>query len=206
MHTLKRWAKTCVIEESDPDKFFDPPSVPALASDENVPPPNKNENEERENAIPTAIFNLGQGTVPNNEDIACVRGLGFNVDDDNMPPPENIPDPNEPRPTDATTFGQTWGWDGIDQRKKGDYFDHQPRLAHGLDAEADLSSHRAYLRLFFTFFPKTYLEEKILVKINKEMEKENERKTTFGELLRFIGLCFFLVSRLVNWLTIRVNQ
>ena len=38
-----------------------------------------------------------------------------------MPGPENIPDANEPQPTDATAFGQTWGWDGIHQSKEGDY-------------------------------------------------------------------------------------
>ena len=32
------------------------------------------------------------------------------------------------------------------------------------------------------------------MEVNKQMEKENERKTTFGELLRFIGLWFFLAT------------
>ena len=191
LYTVKRWAKSGVVEEGDPEKLFDSPAAPTLAPNENVPPLNSNENEERGDAIPAAVFNLGQGTAPSNEDIAYVRGLGFDVDDDNMPAPENIPEPNVPRPTD---YGQTWGWDGIDHRKKGDYFDHQPRLAHGLDDEADLSSHRAYLRLFFTFFPKRYLEETILVQINEEIEKESERKVTFGELLRFIGVWFFLAT------------
>ena len=53
------------------------------------------------------------------EDIARVRNEGFEVDDDNDPAPENIPDPAEGPPVviEAGLYeGQTWGWDGIDCR------------------------------------------------------------------------------------------
>jgi hypothetical protein len=53
------------------------------------------------------------------EDIARVRNEGFEVDDDNDPAPENIPDPAEAPPVviEAGLYeGQTWGWDGVDRR------------------------------------------------------------------------------------------
>ncbi len=48
------------------------------------------------------------------EDIELVRNQGLEVDDDNQPAPENVP---EPPMTTNLYAGQTWGWDGIDQRE-----------------------------------------------------------------------------------------
>ena len=52
------------------------------------------------------------------EDIALVRAMGFEVDDDNEPAPENIPVADAPlfRLGGGLHEGQEWGWDGIDQR------------------------------------------------------------------------------------------
>ena len=48
-----------------------------------LPPPSTNEKEERGNGIPNAIFNLFQDNiVHSDEDIAYIRGLEFDVDDD----------------------------------------------------------------------------------------------------------------------------
>ena len=46
------------------------------------------------------------------EDIALVRDMGFEVDDENEPPPENIPAVNAPPVNGGSLLeGQEWGWD-----------------------------------------------------------------------------------------------
>ena len=60
--------------------------------------------------IDEAVF---QANGSRAEDIAMVRNLGFDVDDDNEPVPENIPSPDAPLPVDHGLYeGQSWGWDG----------------------------------------------------------------------------------------------
>ena len=51
------------------------------------------------------------------EDIAFVRDMGFEVDDDNKPAPENVPAVDTPPVNGGTLLeGQEWVWDGIDCR------------------------------------------------------------------------------------------
>jgi hypothetical protein len=53
----------------------------------------------------------------NAKDIARVRAEGFEVNDDNDPAPENVPQGDAPPFMDAGLYeGQTWGWNGIDCR------------------------------------------------------------------------------------------
>ena len=59
------------------------------------------------------------------EDIAIMRAMGADVDDDNHPAKENITAPGTNTTTSATGArnngfleGQDWGWSGIDNRKK----------------------------------------------------------------------------------------
>ena len=47
------------------------------------------------------------------EDIALVQAMGFMVDDDNNPAPENIPE-NGGKAHKNTNNNQTWGWNGSD--------------------------------------------------------------------------------------------
>lgn len=63
--------------------------------------------------IDLMVFCMGN----NAEDIATVRALGLDVDDDNNPAPENIPDPSGQAPglqRGKVNPGQTWGWSGVD--------------------------------------------------------------------------------------------
>jgi hypothetical protein len=51
------------------------------------------------------------------EDIALVRDMGFEVDDDNGPTPENVPAVDAPPVNGGSLLErQEWGWDGIDRR------------------------------------------------------------------------------------------
>jgi hypothetical protein len=60
--------------------------------------------------IPTFVCHAGNCA----EDIAEVHTLGFIVENDNEPAPENIPAPTENNNI-AATNGLAWGWAGIDQ-------------------------------------------------------------------------------------------
>jgi hypothetical protein len=61
---------------------------------------------------PTApFFSSHSGNLT--EDIANVCALGFIVDDDNEPAPENIPAVRANNNRQATTE-RVWGWSGID--------------------------------------------------------------------------------------------
>ena len=57
------------------------------------------------------------------EDITMMRGMGFDINDDNEPAPENIPVKNGvigKATFDSLFEGQTWGWDGLcDRRRNG---------------------------------------------------------------------------------------
>ena len=50
------------------------------------------------------------------EDIACILGEGFEVDDNNNPVPEKIPANGDMQPINLALYeGQSWGWDGVDR-------------------------------------------------------------------------------------------
>ena len=180
LHCVKRWVK--VIEEGAQADFFDvPPSVQHDATPAQAP----NLTEDEGEAIPERVFHL---TGSNAEDIMHIRSLGLGVDDDNEPAPENIPTAETTENTD-----QTWGWNGINERQKSNVMDVNPNLMHGLpELTSDLSS-TSLVHLFLTIFPRGYLENVILPATNNNIEDEIG-DVTFGELLRFIGIWFFLAT------------
>ena len=59
--------------------------------------------------------------------------MGFEVDDDNEPSPENVPAPDVPQvERGALHEGQQWGWDGFDQRASlGGAMYNNPSFADG---------------------------------------------------------------------------
>ena len=88
MYCCKRWIR--VLQEGNPTQFF---NGPALTVDE--APINLNEDEEEVGVeIPDNVFHSSGDA----EDIANVRRLGLDVDDDNEPAPENIPNQNGSQP------------------------------------------------------------------------------------------------------------
>jgi hypothetical protein len=101
----ERWAK--VLEQGDPSLVWDEPGVASA-----VPTPTAM-NEQGEEIVDW-VFQAQNWA----EDIALVRAMGFEVDDDNEPAPKNIPPPNMPlfRIGGDLQEGQEWGWDGIDQQ------------------------------------------------------------------------------------------
>lgn len=181
LYCCPRWGRH-VVSEGDPQQIFEhTPEAPAQVDEAIVEEPG-----EDGNPIPEHVFHLGA----NAEDIAHIRGLGFTVDDDNEPVPENIPDGTT---QDQPSQEETWGWDGIDEREKGNFIKHMPHLLHGLDEIPTHPSNRTILHLFLSLFPKQYLQEDILMATNKNLDV-GEMKISFGELLRFLGIWFFLAT------------
>lgn len=83
------------------------------------------------------------------EDIALVRNQGLDVDDDNEPALENIPDPSQAaRNPNELYEGQTWGWKGIDQRKAAGISDVAASFQNGWTPVG-----KDYYDIFLKFFP-----------------------------------------------------
>ena len=105
LSSAKRWAT--VLEQGPGHLLWDMDgaAAPLLGG------ANLNTANEQGEEIAGFIFNVQNRT----EDIALIRNMGFEVDDDNEPAPENIPAANVPRPNGADLYeGQEWGWDGIE--------------------------------------------------------------------------------------------
>ena len=79
---------------------------------------------------PAHTFHMSRVT----EDIALVQSLGFKVDDDNNPTPENIPGVGEELGAETNTTGgdengkATWEWDGICPRKANNHSNNKPAI------------------------------------------------------------------------------
>ena len=144
IYCVKRYANH-VVKEGDPTGFFDATdlTVPDQVREGDEIDPEGDDDDGDE--IPDHVFHC-TGRV--SEDIAHVRGLGLDVDDDNDPAPENIPD-NEPIPD----TNQSWGTDGLDYRALGNYMNVKPNLLHGLPELAPDLDQRVLAHLFMTFSP-----------------------------------------------------
>ena len=106
LSSAERWAT--VLEQGPGHLLWDADAAPPLPGRANL-----NTANEQGEEIAEFVFNAQNRA----EDIALVRNMGFEVDDDNEPAPENVPAANAPRPNGATLYeGQEWGWDGIDRR------------------------------------------------------------------------------------------
>jgi hypothetical protein len=106
LHAVRRWSKV-EVEGSDTQLFGANNNNEEEVLEEGATEP------ELQTPIPLEVLHAGNRA----EDIAQVRALGFVVDDDNEPAPENIPVPqanNNNPPND----GRTWGWAGLDYRKQ----------------------------------------------------------------------------------------
>ena len=141
--------------------------------------------------------NIGEGEIIDpvvfntrncKEDIAMVRSLGMTVDDDNDPAPENIPDLTSITERQISSVedlypGQSWGWNGFDERKKENFVKTEPKI-NGLSGIA--LEGVCFVKMFLLFFPNC-----IINLIIKETSKKMEVGVIYGEFLRFIGIILF---------------
>ena len=179
IYCVKRWCK--VTTEGAQEHFFPDEFVEEQL--EIAPEP-----EEHQQEIAAEVFTARNQS----EDIANVRAMGFDVDDDNLPLEENEPNEGEVHPAVNNFYdGQVWGWQGFDNRRQANIQNVDPNIGGlSLDVICSLS----YVSMFFYFFSKEYLEDVILKQTNKHVNE----KISIGEMLRWLGIWMFM-STLSGW-------
>jgi hypothetical protein len=123
------------------------------------------------------------------EDIALVWDMGFMVDDDNEPAPENIPaDGTPPVNGEALLEGQKWGWDGIDRQAilQGLMY-NGPTFANKWSPNG-----KPFIDIFFHFLPCYFLEVTIVKATSNALLTANAVRTTLGELFHYIGMMLLM--------------
>ena len=123
------------------------------------------------------------------DDIAMVRAMGMNVDDDNEPVAENIPTTEESTSSSVTGLkeGQSWGWNGMCDRKKEGLFETKARI-NGLSGVA--LENCSFSTMFHIFFPKD-IAWMIIVETNKKYVLEGA-PIDLGKFYRFMGIIFLM--------------
>ncbi len=108
----------------------------------------------------------------------------YNVDDDNEPAPENVPDDTAPLPVDNKGLfeGQRWG------------VDHHvdPMALHGSKKTPSFQDFNpcrsAVLSIFLKLFPWKWLHLIVIEQTSKNLDPE----MCLGELLRYLALWFLM--------------
>ena len=154
-----------VSQEGHPDYFFD-----------TIAPTDENVNSQDESLMPETVSDHINGNSHTTETIQALRDE-VDVDDDNEPTPENIPQSTDPM---SSPLSKEWGHSGFCYCKSLSMQNSGAKLNFHVDPTED----DYYLQLFEGFFPKDLLNmiiEGINTKINSEL-------VTYGEFLQWIGL------------------
>ena len=162
LHAVKRYWK--VFEEGDTDLLFDDPGD-NVESEETLLVP-----------LPEAVDEALNGQSVENNTIEALRDI-VDIDDDNEPAPENVP-----QPTDNTTriVSTEWGHSGLCFRRVNNLGPHRARLNFPVDG----SRGDYYLQLFEGLFPRD-LVLLVIEKVNANVEGGT---VSYGEFLRWIGI------------------
>lgn len=171
IYVAKRYA--VVRHEGPPEGLFDdtPEDAVALNDDGNLV----------QEVDPQLYFATNRA-----EDIAMVRNQGYNVDDDNEPAPENIPEEAAPTIDNEGLFpGQQWGV----QHHVDPMEIHGSKKAPEFKDNFDPSNCPVYY-IFLKLFPYKWLKDVVLEQTNKRLDRE----LTWGEFLRYVGLWFLMSS------------
>ena len=171
---MKRWVK--VIEEGADEHLF---AVIEGNQVRNAQRANQDGRDESAEDLGEDIMQMANCA----EDIAIVRGHGFDVDDDNDCLPENIPVPELEEEVDNQA--QTWGWNGLDERKNIGTQDNCPAIKE-FSASSILAL--SYVGMFFMFFQRTFIENVIIAGTSKHLTQP----LTLGEFLRWLGIWLLL--------------
>jgi hypothetical protein len=159
-----------VKQEGNPDGFFDADHVQDKGTMDN-----------EGNFLPKidlhVFFALNHA-----EDIALVHNQGCNVDDDNRPAPENVPDTTAPLSLDNKELfeGQHWGVDHhVDPMEL-----HGSKMTPSFK-EFDLTR-SVSISIFMKLFPWKWLRLILPVQTSKNLEQE----VHWGEQMCYLGLWF----------------
>ena len=116
------------------------------------------------------------------------QNAGMSVDNDNDLLPENLPRTFNSNTDNECTY-QDWGHNGVCHRKNAVNNNTLPQLK--VTKPTDFNNR---LQLFELLFITNYMNETILVNINKNMSGE---RVTYGEFLKWLGL-WFLISTVIG--------
>ena len=136
LYAVKRYWK--VHKEGDSDYFFDAQA-----------PTNEEEDEDEQRLLPDTIGVHLSGEACTTETIIALRDE-VNIDDDNEPVPENVPQQNESQDSPLKT---EWGHSGYCYRKTMNFGNHKAKL----NFHANATKNDFYLQLFEGLFPTTLL-------------------------------------------------
>ena len=172
LSSAERWAT--VIEAGTGQLWGGEPEATATTAADHAPVTPIEQNE----PIADFIFN----TQNRAEDIALVRAMGFEVDDDNEPALENIPAPDAPQV--GLREGQDWGWDGFDQRASlGGAMYNNPSFADGWTPQR-----KTFLDIFLHLFPLEFFTNVIVEATSNALFSADSARTSLGEMLRYLGM------------------
>ena len=160
-----------VESEGPEDDFFDAPNPSdneAQCSSGPEEPPAISEMQRR---VIVTQENLHSGSTSE------LRAMGVEVDDDNDPAPENVPDSNR--------TAAAWNDAAIDLRKIGPYRNMSPSLKGMTSETVSLLSPKA---LFLLLFPTEYLKKSLLPATNEHLPQH--WPLTFDEFIVFLGIIF----------------
>ena len=175
LHSAERW--TTGLEQGPGHLLWDADGAAAPSPGG----PNLNLVNKQGEEIAKFIFNAQNRA----EDIALVRNMGFEVDDDNDPAPENVPAANAPRPNGAALYeGQECGWDGIDRRAmmQGSMY-NDPKFTNDWTPQG-----KSYAEIFLHVFPLYFFENIVVAATNNALLAADNARTTLGEMMRYIGM------------------
>ena len=167
LHAVTRYCK--VVEEGAREHFFKNTSQDGM---EGGGPVAVEGDENQAMEIPT---NMTDDSASN------FRALGFCVDDDSDPAPENIPSPSD-KPNECTY--KEWNSVPWDERKLIGVNDILPTLTR-----ADPTLHTV-LGYFTHFLPITFIKDTVLPATNAGLSDP----LTWDEFLRFLGLIFVMAT------------
>lgn len=164
LHTVSRWCN--ITEEGPSDLFFD------NSDSSNVGASNASGNDAAgtvESEVPAVAEKINNRGLQDG-DVVNLQGL-VEIDDDNAPAPENIPDTS----SNVEDIFTSCGHDGVCQR----------RQAGGRSNEASIFNFGGHtgvpsiLQTFEIMFPKEFLENIIIKQTNKKLEGDKLTKCKY---------------------------
>ena len=157
LHAVKHYFK--VTEEGDTDLLF---NAVAEVDQEQV---------DLQIPLPEVIDEALNGQSTDNNTSEALGGQ-FDINNDNRPAPENVPQPTDPMERVLET---EWGHDRLCYHKLNNISDHHACL----NSLVDPTTSKYFVQLFEGLFPKQLLQI-IINKVNKNLEGDS---LTYGELL-----------------------
>ena len=188
IYCAERWA---IVFEEGPEKHLFSNNEENKAPDNDAP--NKQELE------PMMQKYKGKRKC-DDKDVNLIRSLGLDVDDDNDPAPENIPNQSNEQDANAPT-NLRWYKDPICQRKKSEAGIREPQCTQG-----KMYNWESFQDIFFLFLPQFHIEE-MVCRTSSRLLKMSYAELTSAEFERWLGLwlmmsCFsFGGTRADYWTT-----